>query len=97
MFPFWMPVTVGVNVSLNVPSAPGCIVPLAGFTVYRGFVDVTLLITSGAAPVFVTVTLSDFPVATTTNPYGTIFRLTENTGTVPVPVAVTVSGVVGPL
>jgi hypothetical protein len=68
MVPFWTPVTAGVNVILNVLLAPGCIVPLAGLTAYRAFVDVTLLITRGAVPVFVTVTLSGFPVAITTNP-----------------------------
>jgi hypothetical protein len=68
IFPFWTPVTAGVNVILNVLLALGSIVPFAGVTAYRAFVDVTLLITRGAVPVFVTVTLSGFPVAITTNP-----------------------------
>jgi hypothetical protein len=68
MFPFWRPFAVGVNVMVNALRAPGCIVPAAGFTENRAFVDVTPLITSGAVPVFVTATLSGFPVAITTNP-----------------------------
>jgi hypothetical protein len=97
IFPFWRPFTVGVNVILNVLFAPGCIVPLVGLTVYRAFDDVTLLITSAAVPVFVTDTLSGFPVAITTIPYARVLRSTENVGTVPVPNAVTVSGDVDPL
>jgi hypothetical protein len=85
-----------VNVILNVLFAPGCIVPLPGFTVNLALLDVTLLITRGAVPVFVMDTLSGFPVAKATNPYEMVFRLTESAGTVPVPEALTVSGDVGP-
>ncbi len=68
MFPFWRPLAVGVNVILNAPSSPGCIVPLAGLTAYRAFVEVMLLMTRAALPVFVTATLSVFEAAITTNP-----------------------------
>ena len=91
MFPFCGFAFSGVNVMKKVLVPAGCIVALAGFTVNVPFPDATLLITSGADPASLTVTLSSREPPTTTLPNGTVFRFTENTAVPPVPLTVTVS------
>ena len=59
--------------------------------------DVTLVITRGAFPVSDTAMLSRLLLPSATIPNGTDFRSTLNAGTVPFPVAFTVSGDVDPL